>query len=66
MCIGDFTRVLDFANKMELTEQDYVIILGDAGLFWRNDRKDSDTFINFFEENYKFNLYFIDRQPREL
>lgn len=30
------------------------------GLFWRKDRKDSNEFIKFYEENYKCNLWFID------
>lgn len=45
---------------MKLTEEDYIIVLGDMGLFWRNDKKDAENFIKKFEEKYNFNLYFID------
>lgn len=55
-----FDPILFFADQMELTEKDYVIVLGDMGLFWRNDKRDADEFIEFFERNYNFNLYFID------
>ena len=51
---------------MELSEKDVVIILGDCGIFWRKDGSDAKSFINFFEENYNFHLYFIDREPRKL
>lgn len=60
IAIGDFEKILTFANRMELTENDYVIVLGDMGLLWRYDKKDCDPFIKMFERNYKFNLYFID------
>ena len=62
---GDLRPVLRFAEKMELSEKDVVIILGDCGIFWRKDGSDAKSFINFFEENYNFHLYFIDREPRK-
>ena len=62
---GEFNELLTFADRMQLGINDYIIVLGDMGLFWRHDKRDAKFFINFFEENYKFNLYFIDRQPRE-
>ena len=45
---------------MKLKENDYIIVLGDMGLLWRHDMKDANSFIDFFEKNYKFNLYFIE------
>lgn len=48
---------------MDLTENDYIIVLGDMGLLWRYDRKDADVFIKDFEHRFNFNLYFIDREP---
>lgn len=54
------------AERLKLNENDYVIVLGDMGLFWRNDKKDANSFIEYFEKTYNFYLYFIDRQPREL
>lgn len=59
-CHGDFIKILSFADKMQLTENDYVIVLGDMGLFWHYDKKCTNEFIKYFENNYKFNLYFID------
>lgn len=61
---GDFNGLLTFADKMKLGNNDYIIVLGDMGLFWRKDKKDVNTFVPYFETNYNFNLYFIDRQPR--
>lgn len=55
-----YNGLFTFARKMELNENDYVIVLGDMGLFWRHDKKDADSFIKYFEENYKFHLYFLD------
>lgn len=45
---------------MKLTENDYIIVLGDMGLFWRNDKKDSKAFIQDFESKFNFNLYFVE------
>lgn len=59
-CHADFRKIYNFADRMELNENDYIIVLGDMGLFWRNDRKDADIFIRDFEERCNFNLYFID------
>jgi len=59
-CHADFRKIYNFADRMELNENDYIIVLGDMGLFWRNDRKDADVFIRDFEERYNFNLYFVD------
>lgn len=55
-----FDSLWFFADRMKLTEQDYIIVLGDMGLFWRHDKKDANEIIKYFEKNYKFNLYFID------
>ena len=63
---GEFNELLTFADRMQLGINDCIIVLGDMGLFWRHDKQDAKSFINFFEENYKFNLYFIDREPRKL
>ena len=63
-CHGKFDKIEFFAKRMKLTEKDYVIVLGDMGLFWRKDREDSNYFIKYFEDNFKFNLYFIDGNQR--
>ena len=59
-CHGDFRKIYEFADKMDLAEEDYIIVLGDMGLFWRYDKKDANVFIKDFEARYNFNLYFID------
>lgn len=59
-CHADFRKIYHFAEKMELKEGDAIIVLGDMGLFWRDDRQDADAFIRNFEGNWKFNLYFVD------
>lgn len=59
-CHGRFDEIVDFIETYSLDEGDYIIVVGDMALFWRNDRKDADYFINFYEENYKVNLWFID------
>ena len=54
------------AERLKLNENDYVIVLGDMGLFWRNDKKDANSFIEYFEKTYNFHLYFVDRESRKL
>lgn len=56
----NYYDLFKFADKMELNENDYIIVLGDMGLFWRYDRTDALEFINYFEQTYNFNLYFLD------
>lgn len=63
-CHGDFRKIYYFADRMDLTENDYIIVLGDMGLLWRYDRKDADVFIKDFEHRFNFNLYFIDGNQR--
>lgn len=45
---------------MALGPDDYIIVLGDMGLFWRYDRRGANVFIQDFENRYYFNLYFVD------
>ena len=59
-CHGDFRKIYAFADKMELGPNDYIMVLGDMGLFWRHDRRDANYFINDFEYEFDFNLYFVD------
>lgn len=59
-CHQDFTKIYTFADRMDLGPDDHVIVLGDMGLFWRNDRKDANVVIKDFEARYNFNLYFVD------
>lgn len=57
---GDFTDILSFIHTYDLGYGDWIIILGDAGLFWRKDRKDANHFIDLYEKEYEVNLMFID------
>lgn len=59
-CHGDFRKIYQFAETMKLTEGDAIIVLGDMGLLWRQDRRDANIFIKDFEDRWKFNLYFVD------
>ena len=56
----EYAGLFTMADKLNLNENDYVIVLGDMGLFWRHDKRDANSFIKYFEENYNFNLYFVD------
>lgn len=55
-----YEGISTMADRLKLNENDYVIVLGDMGLFWRNDKRDANSFIKYFEETYNFHLYFID------
>lgn len=55
-----FEGIINKADFGYFDENDAVIVLGDMGLFWRHDKKDANSFIEYFEQNYKFMLYFID------
>ena len=46
-CHGNFEKLISFSNKMELTEKDNLIVLGDMGLCWRRDMKDIMKFACF-------------------
>lgn len=56
---GDLTAVVDFIEKMNLGENDNIIILGDFGLLWEYNRKREKEFIEFYEKNYKCNICFL-------
>ena len=58
---GKFDEILSFRDKMQLNKQDSIIILGDAGICWRNDKKDMNYYIKEWEEYENTPmLYFID------
>lgn len=59
-CHQDMRKIYAFADKMELGSDDYIIVLGDMGIFWRHDKADANVIIKDFEARYNFNLYFID------
>ena len=47
---GDFNRYISFASKMQPTDKDIMIVLGDAGLNYYKSKKDISTkkFVNDF------------------
>lgn len=47
---GDFGRYFDFTDNNKLTENDVMIVLGDAGLNYYGDERDADRkhFVNSF------------------
>ena len=54
---GDFVRYFDFVEKNELTENDVMIVIGDAGLnYYGNDR---DTDRKRFVNDFPFVTFFI-------
>lgn len=58
---GDLTKIIDFIKRFDLKSRDNIIILGDFGIFWRKDKKDSEYWINYYEENCNdVDLYWID------
>lgn len=58
---GDVTRLILFIQRMKLNSGDKICILGDAGIFWRNDKKDTDYIIKYWDEySNGVELYFID------
>lgn len=57
---GNFRPIIDFIEKFKLDQADWIIVLGDMGLFWRKDKADADAFIEYYEDNYIVNLMFID------
>lgn len=60
-CHQQFDKLFFFAEKMNLTEKDNIIVLGDMGLCWRHDKQDFNYYIKEWEnfEN-KCNLYWVD------
>lgn len=60
-CHQNFDKIFFFAEKMKLTIEDNIIVLGDMGLCWRHDKKDFNYYVNEWENfEYKCNLYWID------
>ena len=58
---GDFSDVFAFIKRFNLNEDDNIIILGDCGIAWRNDKKDLKYHIEQWKENSNgVNLYLID------
>lgn len=58
---GDLTRIWNFIEKVNINDENCnIIIAGDAGLCWRNDKKDLELHIKFHETRYKTHIYFID------
>ena len=48
---GDLSAVVNVIERMNLGENDSIIILGDFGLLWEYNRKREKEFIEFYEKN---------------
>lgn len=58
---GDIDQIIYFIERFNLGDGDNIIILGDFGLFWRKDQKDTEINIKFYEENCNgVHLYWLD------
>lgn len=58
---SDLTKVIDFIHKFDLTLGDSIIVLGDFGIFWRKDGKDSAYWIDLYEKECNgVHLYWLD------
>ena len=58
---GDWNRIYDFIDKHKLNEESTgIVILGDAGLFWQNNKKDAQEKIAYHEAFNFFHIFFID------
>ena len=59
---GDLSRIFNFVERFELKENINFLILGDAGVVWRKDKKDLLNTIkelDAFNQKYNLNIYFI-------
>lgn len=58
---GNLEPIYSWIKRMDFNREDIgVIILGDAGICWRNDKIDMAAAIGYHEDKYNFHLYFID------
>lgn len=58
---GDVARLILFIQRMKLKSGDKICVLGDAGILWRNDKKDTDYIVKYWDEySNGVELYFID------
>lgn len=58
---GDLSRVIEFVGRLKLDETNKIIILGDAGLCWRKNKKDLKYNISLWNEYGRgVHLYFLD------
>lgn len=58
---GDITKLIRFIERFNLTSEDSIIVLGDAALLWRNDKKDFKITLKNWELcSNGVHLYFID------
>lgn len=55
---GNFTRFKNYDEEVQKDEHTAVIILGDAGLNWTLDERDSQI-KNFLSKRYKFRIYCV-------
>lgn len=57
---GDLERIYKWVDKFDMNKSDiHIIIAGDAGICWRQDKKDMEATIEK-QKQYNFHLWFID------
>lgn len=59
---GDWSKIWDWLIRMNFDQNKNinVIILGDAGLYWKFDKKDAESIIKHHENNFKAHIFFLD------
>lgn len=58
---GDLTKIINFIKRFDLQLGDQIIVLGDFGIFWRQDGRDSKYWIDLYEKECNgVHLYWID------
>lgn len=58
---GNLFEVIEFINRFELGENDNIIVLGDCGIAFRNDKKDLDQNIKLWNKySNGVKLFFLD------
>lgn len=59
-CHGSLNKIIEFIEKYDL-QNDGIIVCGDMGLYWRDDQKDAEENIKFYEEHCRgTHLYWLD------
>jgi len=58
---GDLTKIINFIKRFGLQLGDQIFVLGDFGIFWRKDGRDSKYWIDLYEKECNgVHLYWID------
>lgn len=64
---GDLTKIINFIKRFDLQLGDQIFVLGDFGIFWRKDGRDSKYWIDLYEKECNgVHLYWIDGNQGEI